>query len=282
MPSSTPAWINLSSRIVSDLGGGMVDIELTDTHLDNSISEALREFRATSSPATKEGYQFLSVVDGQRFYPMDSYISDVINITRLGAGVVSGIEGLQYGSFIYQALQTGSQFDLAAYHIGQAFIETLNTLTAADPNFLFHSGLDGSQLGYNPIASGTETANIPDTNGTTDLDNLSRLNGPVLELLNLPKTDGEIYLLEIRYSRSDAELINDMETGPWIHQYARACAKITLGNAYRKVDGMPGPGGGINLPGGDLIQEGKEEKEMLKQDLLDLKYGEEAYGIMMG
>lgn len=285
MPTATPAWMNLTDRIVTDLGGGMIDIELPQKSLDNAVIETLKEFRATASPATTDGYQFLSIVENQRFYSIPSSVVDITDISRVGAGVVSGIEGLQYGEFIYQAMQTGKMFDLASYHMTQSFIETLNTITAADPSFIYHSALDGSQLGYEALdgqASSDEFNNVPDTSADMELDNRSRFQGPVLELLNLPKNSFDTYLLNVRIGRSDAELINDIDTGPWIHQYARACAKIMLGNAYRKFDGMPGPGGGITLPGNDLIGEGREDKEILKQDLLDLKYGEEAYGFMMG
>jgi len=282
MPAGTPSWENLKERIISDLGGGMIDIELTDNNLDKNIEETLREFRATASQSTKDGYQFLSVTDNQRFYPLPSYVIDVTNIIRMGASVVSGIEGLQYGAFIYQSLQSGQPFDLVAYHMTESFIEMLNQMTAADPAYIFHSSLDGSQIGYTALAAGVETINVPDTSIGTQLDNLSRLSGPVLELLQTPKTTGDTYLLNIRFARTDAELINDMDAGVWIHRYARACAKITLGNAYRKFDGMPGPGGGISLPGADMINEGKEEQLELKQDLLDLKYGEEPLGFLMG
>jgi len=283
MPSTTPSWEALSARIVRDLGGGMVDVELTPENLNDAIDEALKEFRATASPATKEGYRFLTAVENERFYSLPDYIIDVSDIMRVGAGVVSGIEGLQYGAFLYQSMQSGQPFDLLSYHMTQSFIETLNTLTAADPAYLFHSGLN-EHIGYMGLDSSEEAA-IPDILADANMegpDAPARLAGPVLELLQLPKNSEDVMLLEVRYARTDAELINDMDTGPWIHHYSRACAKIVLGMAYRKFDGMPGPGGGLSLPGSDLISEGKEEQEILKQDLLDLKYGEEAYCFMMG
>jgi len=282
MPAGTASWINLSDRIVSDLGGGMIDVELTPTHLNNAISESLREFRATSSPATKEGWMFLDAIENQRFYSMPDYVIDISDIQRLDYGFIAGIEGTQFGTYLYEFFLSGEPFDITNYYLQRSFLETLNLMSAATVNYVFHSSFDGNQIGYGALDNPTETDNIPDTSAEMGFDNLSRLNGPVLEILQLPKNSTESYLLNVRFARSDAELINDMETGPWIHQYARACAKINLGIAYRTFDGMPGPGGGMSLPGNDLIQEGKEEKEMLKQDLLDLKYGEEAYGIMMG
>ena len=55
----------------------------------------------------------------------------------------------------------------------------------------------------------------------------------------------------------------------WIQLYALACAKATLGQIRGKYQTVPSPGGGAQLNGAALVQEGAEEKEKLLQRLLD-------------
>ena len=55
----------------------------------------------------------------------------------------------------------------------------------------------------------------------------------------------------------------------WIQQYALACAKGVLGEIRGKYQTVPSPGGGAKLNGSELIQESKEEKEILFKRLID-------------
>lgn len=280
MPAGTASWTRLSERILIELGAGIVDVELPQESLDNAITEALQEFQSNSGSATVQAYQFVTTIDNQRFYPIADHVTDIMNISRVGAGIVAGIEGMQYGSFLYQALLNQQSFDLLSFHMTQSFIETLNLLSASDPHYIFHRGLNGGSQNFDSLTT-QEMNNVADTTDM-QLDNRSRQGGAILELLQTPKNSNDVMMLEVRLVRSDAELINDIETGPWLHYYSRACAKIMLGMAYRKHDGAPGPGGGISLPGNDLIQEGTEEKKELLEDLLNMKYGEQPHGIMFG
>jgi len=287
MPASDTTWQALAARIRRDLGDGMVDVELTDDQLNDAIHESLQEFRATASPAYKDGYMFLNPVLNQRIYAMPDYVIDVLDVQRLDYGFIAGIEGTQFGTYLYEFMLTNQPFDIASYYIQRSFLETLNTLAAAYISYRFHSGLNGGQIGYGAALDYTgldtdEQAQVPETSPTMEWDDRNRLNGPYIELLNVPKTSDSTYLLHIQYSRTDAELMNDIETGRWIHYYARACAKVTLGGAYRKVSGQPGPGGSLDLPGDALISEGNDEKDALKDDLFNLKYGEEPWGFLWG
>ena len=276
MLESTPSIVALKTRIVKSLGSGMIDVELTEDQLDISIQDALDTYREGADMATEEGWQFLPVVDNERFYPMPSYIEDITDISRLGAGVISGIEGMQYGTFLYQAMNSQQPFDLLSFHLTTSFIEMLNMMTAADPAYVFHSSLES-------LDGTTETDKVPDTTSGTNMDNLSRLGGAVLELVQTPKQTDEIFLLNIRYSRTDAELVNDKEAGIFIRKYAIAQAKIILGMAYRKVEGAASAGGTLGLPGDSLIGEGKEEQEKLMTELQeDYMYGYGIHGFSMG
>ena len=54
----------------------------------------------------------------------------------------------------------------------------------------------------------------------------------------------------------------------WVQRYALACAKGILGRIRGKYRTLPGPGGGAQLDGGVLVQEGAQEKKDLMEELM--------------
>jgi len=295
MPSTDISWQNLGELTRRNLGSGMIDVELTDDQVNDSIAQALKEFRMRSDSSVKEGWMFLELQIDQRIYTLPSYVEDVMDIQRVNEAFFTSFENAQFTNFLFNHLRTGQPFDLLTFHLERAFLDTLAILAGARISFRFHSGLDGSQLGEGSGLSSGEAAQVPDTRPTgsamvdgpaapvqgsgskiktpfkeMEFQNRLRLNGPVLEILKRPRdSGGEPVLINLMYSRTDAELIQDKMTSRWIEKYSLAESKIKLGHAYRKFQAVPGPGGGLSLPGGDLIQEGKEEKKELEQDILD-------------
>lgn len=63
-------------------------------------------------------------------------------------------------------------------------------------------------------------------------------------------------------------LLEKMETETWIREYALARSKVFLGTIWRKLSGISFPGGATQLNGGELISEGKEEMDKLREQLL--------------
>jgi len=299
MPTTDASWSNLRELIRRKLGSGMVDVELTDAQIDDAIDSSLREFRMRSDASVKEGWMFLKLQRDQRIYSLPSYVEDVMDIQRVNEAFFASFENAQFTNFLYNQIRRGQPFDLLTYHLERAFLETLALLAASKIAFRFHSGLDGSQLGERSILgsglSSGEAAQVPDTRptGSTMVDtpaapvggsgstietpdkemefsNRLRLTGPHIEILKRPReSGGETVLVNLMYSRTDAEMILDKMTGRWIEKYSMAESKIILGNAYRKFQAIPGPGGGLTLPGDALVSEGKEEKILLEQDILD-------------
>lgn len=60
------------------------------------------------------------------------------------------------------------------------------------------------------------------------------------------------------------------ETTLAMQEMALAHAKMILGRILRKYKNAPGPNGGVQLDGAELYQEGKEEFEQCKKNLLDM------------
>lgn len=302
MPKSDRSWQNLGSHLRRNLGDGMVDVELTDDQMNDAIEDSLEEFRMRSGAAETEGWLFLDLIEDQTVYSLPNYVSRVMAIERLGLTFSSGFEGQAAANNLYGQYLSGQAFDMLTYHLSRAFLEEIGVMAANTITFRFHSSLDGSQVGYDAL-SADELAKIPDTRPTgaehvdesvadstpnkeLQFDNKLRAGGPALEILQRPRGGGfdgkEIVLLNITYGRTDAELISDRETKRWIHDWAESQAMITLGRAYRKLPNIPGPGGGMSLPGAELIQDGKDMQETLRQDLLDFLHGEEPVDILIG
>lgn len=305
MPKSDQSWQKLASHIRRNIGDGMVDVELTDDQMNDAIEDSIEEFRMRAGVAETEGWLFLDLIEDQTIYSLPNYVSRVMTIERIGLNFSSGFEGQAAANNLYGQYLSGQAFDMLTYHLSRAFLEEIGIMSANTITFRFHSSLDGTQIGYDALDA-NELAKIPDIRPTGDthvdedaasagtpnkeshLDNKLRANGPVLEILQRPRSSGvdldgkEVVLLNITYSKSDAELIANRETKRWVHDWAESAAMITLGRAYRKFGTIPGPGGGMTLPGADLIQEGKDMQEVLKQELLDFLHGEEPVDILIG
>lgn len=91
------------------------------------------------------------------------------------------------------------------------------------------------------------------------------INGKYLQLHPTPAFDNEAVILE--YRALDSNTIHPAYRN-WIQRYALAHAKGTLGIVRRKYKTLPGPGGGAQLDGAELVSEAKEEKEMLMDELM--------------
>jgi hypothetical protein len=64
------------------------------------------------------------------------------------------------------------------------------------------------------------------------------------------------------------EVEEDLYESDWILDYVTALSKINLGIIRRKFESFSSMGNsGISLDGGDLISEGKDEKEALEETL---------------
>lgn len=88
-----------------------------------------------------------------------------------------------------------------------------------------------------------------------------RLNHTI-ELWDTPKTD-ETWILEVYVDLTDDEYRDVV----WIYEWTLAELKITLGRAYSKFSTVGGPTGETSLNGDQLIQEGREDKDRLLEDI---------------
>lgn len=87
---------------------------------------------------------------------------------------------------------------------------------------------------------------------------------------------------ESMYPAADENYLEFIFSHPWIIAYSTAHARETLGIIRRKFANNTSLGNAsISLDGDALVQEGREDKQRLEEEL-DLKYSLEGYGILMG
>lgn len=80
-------------------------------------------------------------------------------------------------------------------------------------------------------------------------------------------TDGINSIANAPYNNFDYTLLNDLSQA-WIRKYTLAICKEILGRIRSKFANIPIPNGNIDLDGKDLINEGKDEQQKLKDELL--------------
>ena len=78
--------------------------------------------------------------------------------------------------------------------------------------------------------------------------------------------DGISNLSNIPYGRLQYSRVNSIGR-QWIRQYALALSKELLGMIRSKFSTVPIPGSDLQLNGGELISQGREDKENLKTKL---------------
>jgi hypothetical protein len=87
-----------------------------------------------------------------------------------------------------------------------------------------------------------------------------------LQLMPVPTQGNETVILE--YKALDSNTMNPAFRN-LIQRYALAKAKTVLGTVRSKFKSLPGPGGGTQLDGELLRQEGADELELIKHQIID-------------
>jgi len=77
----------------------------------------------------------------------------------------------------------------------------------------------------------------------------------------------ESIILWLFNSKPDQMILNDVQSFPWIQEYAYSFSKMLLGQAYSKFSQIAGPQGGASLNGAGMVAEAKEEMLKLEDDL---------------
>lgn len=227
------------------LGDCLVDVELEDNHIDYAFRMAKKTFKQKGSNNFRKSFFKLPVDPSQRAYQLPTETSMVVNIVK------------PTFTFTIQ-----DEFSLAAYN---DLFGWKSTSTALLGDWLsYEMTLQSMELWRKFIAYEADFEFDEHRHQIT---------------FPKPPEVKTIWILECYKDLSDEEYMDVL----WIQSWTQAEAKQLLGAAYRKFSQLPGPDGAVSLDGGSLIQEAKDEKRELLEDILNGVDGApEAWGVYMG
>jgi hypothetical protein len=217
------------------LGGGIVDIELDNEHLDHALDTALERYRQRSANAVEESYSFLELQPEQTTYTLPDEIIEVRKIYRRGVGGQATGGGTYLDPFALAytnlyLLQSGRQGGLATFDFFHQYQHMVGRMFGEWINFK-----------WDPR---THTMEI-----------MRRILSP------------ETVLLWHHNYVPDEMLLRDTYARPWLRDYTLAQSKIMLGEARSKFAQIAGPQGGTTLNGDALKAEGNEMLDKLEEEI---------------
>lgn len=215
--------------ITTQLGGNLIDIELTSNDILWCFNRAKQTFIQKGNNNLDENYYKLAVKSQITSYTVDTSIDTIIKLIQPSAGFYTNDP---FSMAIIQDMFLGfyqsGQSDLLEYEMTLQLIERIQRMTVYNPPFMYNK----------------------------------RTN--TLKILKTPQKD-DVWFLHCYSNATDDEYRDHL----WVQQWAAAEAKILLGQAYRKFSEVETPAGSAQLPGQDLIQEGKEEQQNLLENIAD-------------
>ena len=221
----------LNSYVRGMLGEPVVRVELTPFHVKLCIDEALTKLD-NHTPFWAKQYAVFDASRDFNLYEIPQWIA----------------RNLQYVVYKKSLLSIQSQAGTLEFDFFLKFFSD---------NYLFQ---DFSISDYYILQMNMEMVRkILGQDGSWEV-----INGKYLQLIPPPSTDDEKVILE--YRAIDTDTIAPAWRN-WAQKYALACAKVLLGNIRGKYKVLPGPAGGAQLNGAELVAEGKEEKEKLDDEL---------------
>lgn len=223
----------VKSYILGMLGAPQVRVELSPYQLKAAIDESISKF-AYHAPKWNTQMFVFNTSAGINTYELPKQVIDNISFVAYKQGML----GAQY--------QNGTlEFDYFLRYFQDNYL--FNDFQIGDFNLLqIHMEMMKKILGQH---------------GSWDI-----IDNKYLQLYPTPVTDAFPVIVEYRALNSDT--IHHAYRN-WIQKYALAIAKGALAQIRGKYKVLPGPGGGAQLNGEELLAQSKEEKELLEKQLVE-------------
>ena len=250
---------DITDYIRMRLGDGIVDVELDKEHYDMAINQALVKYRQRATNSVEESYAFLKLFPETQEIILPDVVMDVRAAYRRGIGSVSGTTASQFEPFASGYLNTymlvaGRVGGLLNYELFVDYQKLAMRMFGGYLNFTFNKVTKKLTLIRKIPFAGANA----DPNGFEDV------------------------LLHLYNYKPDAMILNDVQSFPWVQEYAYSFAKLIVGEAREKYASLPGPQGGTQLNGATLKGEAKAEMEKLEQELKDFVDGSMPLGFVIG
>jgi len=222
--------------IERDLGGSLVEVELTQEDYERAFQKAKKIFQQRGNDNYQKQFVKFDVEPDKYEYqlPDEINVDYVVRLIQTRGGTLYTNDPMHL-SALYSFLsfqRAGTQFDLLSYQLSQMIHENIDHFFAKDIPFHFHQ-----------------------FNNT-------------IKLFGSPESK-ETWFMECFLHSLDTEYIQMR----WISEWTRAEAKEMIGMAYRKFGEIRTPLGKTQLPGSDLIKEAKEEKNKLLEEIQNFTDG---------
>lgn len=232
------------------LGEGMVDVELDPDHYEQAYKATLQRYRQRSANATEESYSFLTLLADTSEYTLPDEVINVRQIFKRNIGANSGTssqyEPFEAGFVNFYMIQSGRVGGLATYYLYSSYLEEA-------------ARMFGGYLNYK----------------------YDRVNKK-LTVMRRPRADQEEVLLWTYNYKPDFTLLSDPYIQPWIRDYTLALCMRSLGMARNKFAALPGPQGGTQMNGTQLLQDSQNMLEKLENDLTSLTDGQMPMWFVIG
>jgi hypothetical protein len=234
------------------LGEGMVDVELDPIHYNTAIDRAFAKYRQKSSNSVEESYAMLTLEQDVNEYTLSQEVIEVRQIFRRSVGSRTG--GGDTGSLFEPfnlaysntyLLSSSNMGGLATYYAFASYQKMVGKMFGSEINFTWNS------------------------------------QSKKLTIMQRPRGE-ETVLLWLYNSRPDFAILDDVNAGLWIKDYALAQCKIILGEARSKFAQIASPQGGTQLNGDALKQEGLAAIEKLEQEMATYGTGEQPMWFVVG
>ncbi len=225
--------MSIKRYIQSMLGAPLVRVELSELQLKIAVDEAISRFAYHAPNWDKQMYVF-NTSAGIGTYELPSMVIDNISYVVYKKSLLS-IQNqagtLEFDFFIryFQDNFLFNDFQVGDFLLMQMHLEMVRKVLGQE--------------------------------GTWDI-----IDNKYLQLYPTPVFDNLPVVVEYRALNSNT--IHNAYRN-WIQKYALAISKGILGQIRGKYKTLPGPGGGAQLNGEELLAQSKEEKELLEKQLIE-------------
>jgi hypothetical protein len=226
-----PFYKEVADFILARLGYPVIRVELTPFQIRTAIDESIQRMSYHAPVWTKQ-YAVFQTQLGENLYEIPRFIADNLTYViykKTLLSIQAQAGTLEFDYFI-KYFQDAHLF--SDFSVGEFYILQMHL---------------------------EMVRKILSQEGSWDV-----LNGNLLQVTPTPAVN-DYCILE--YRALDSNTIHYAYKS-WIKRFALACSKEILGQIRGKYQTLPGPGGGAQLNGSELIQQATQEKEKLMQELL--------------
>lgn len=235
------------------LGAPVINIELDDQQVDLCIDQTLKILEMYAGREYYDYYVF-NTVPGQSIYKMPDDV-----------GYIRNVFYKKFPQFAFQSSDLNGAIPIEYFYPGGAYssiqgglIDPIQPIWGRMGDWVLYKQYE--QM-YSRVSS-----NIGGWEWVSSFKNV--------KLYPIPYRVQAVIVHYMQRLKDWDEVTQAMQEGALAH------AKIILGRVRSKYQSPPGPGGGMQLDGQQLLQEGLEEYKQWKEDLL-YKFGDVAMGPSM-